>query len=158
MDGPTFDRWTRSLTPRGCRALMASVAGGVLALLGRSRPDETAADIPPGTCLVPGRACRSARQCCSLECRGRRCGCAEIGDSCLADAGCCWGHCQNVDNRRAFCTCSVKGRRCAAFRECCSGRCDLRGRCTCSRVGQYCTLGMHCCGGLVCREGRCVRR
>ena len=159
MDDGTFDRWTRSLVPRReRRAVLAVLAGGALGLLGRTRPDDAAADIAPGTCLLPARACRTAHQCCSLECRGRRCGCAEIGDSCLADAGCCWGYCHNVDNRRAYCTCAIKGHRCASFRECCSGTCDRRGRCTCSKLGQSCTLGLHCCDALVCRSGRCARR
>lgn len=159
MDEATFDRWTRAFAPRrGRRPLLAALAGGALGLLGRGGPNDAAADIPPGTCLLPGRGCRLASQCCSLECRGRRCGCAEIGDSCRASEGCCWGYCHAVDSRRAYCTCAVRGRRCAAFKECCSGRCNLNGRCTCSRLGQSCTLAMHCCGGHVCREGRCVRR
>lgn len=144
MNGPRFDRLTRSLTSVGSRRqVVASFTGVALGLAGLRGADAR-------VCSKGGTVCRENANCCSGTCgpkdryRRRQCTCNSAADCPTSNH-----QCQVTTCNEGSCGVStvVEGS-CSENEDCCTGICQ-RGDCVATVAGT-CTTGSGTCG-----RGRC---
>lgn len=155
MDGSQFDRWTVAVTRPGTRRsvvrmLAAVTAGGALT---QGSDDALAA------CKNDGRKCKKDKNCCSKLCKGKRCRCKHVQESCPVGlaAQCCGslicGDAPCVEGSGCCRPTGLEG--CTENCDCCTelSMCQ-NGRC-CRPLGAPCGTNDHCCS-LHCENYGCI--
>lgn len=88
----------------------------------------------PADCALPGDACSSSVECCSLACHAGGCVCSADDEPCAVDADCCGdGHdstCQSGACAPMTCGEGEPGDVCGGDADCVSCACGASGRCT----------------------------
>jgi hypothetical protein len=140
----------------------STVADGQIAALdGKPGPGNS---VDSGlVCGNQGASCRSAADCCGLECVAGVCAaaaCVSDGKACSSGGQCC----STVCGVGGTCTplnplCKTAGNACASGADCCSKVCGTNHQCAapssisyCAQTGDICRMDNECCTG-VCAMG-----
>lgn len=155
MDGHRFDlvgTWLARHHGR-CTTRRGLVAGALAIGLGRLSPEEAAA-----ACKQDGQKCGKDKECCSKKCKGQKCRCKSLRETCTgttgtADNTCCGSlFCSTNGCGEQKRCCKPLGDTCQSNCDCCIDGAQCQGGECCLGEGANCLFvgSAGCCGGLIC--------
>jgi hypothetical protein len=155
MDGKRFDmvgKWLATKDSR--RSTLRGLTAGALAIgLGRLNLEEAVAK-----CKQDGQKCKKDNECCSKKCKGKKCRCRTVRETCTGTVGSAGNTCCDTllcgtnacgDDKRC---CKGVGSTCGSDCDCCLDGAECQGGECCLGEGALCAfLGSEaCCAGLFC--------